>query len=83
MDDSQVVRLRIVWMGISGRRLSVGGPAGVRNTYTTAGILVVAVFGQIVNLSLGLIDIQLVIAVNQSHSGRIVTTILQTSQTFN
>ena len=64
MDDGQVVRLRIVGMSIPGRRFTMSGPAGVCNAYTTADILVIAILYKIVNLSLGLIDIQLVVAID-------------------
>ena len=43
-------------------------PASVRNTNGTTHVLVITIFYQIVNLSLGLIDIQRLAVVNQCHT---------------
>ena len=52
------------------------------DTDGTLHILVITKVYQIIDLSLCLIDVQLIIVVNQCHSGAVVTTILQSSKTL-
>jgi hypothetical protein len=60
----------------------MSGPTRVRYTYSTAYVLVVAVFTKIVNFSFRLVNIQVAIVINQSYASAIVTTIFQTAQAF-
>ena len=83
MDNGKILRLRIMRMRIDGRGLTMGRPSGMCDTDSTADILVTAIFHQIVYLSFCLADIQVTIVINQCDTCRVVTTILQASQTFN
>ena len=83
MDDGQVLRFRIMRMGVTARRFTVGCPTGVGNADGAADVLISTIFTKVVNLTFRLIHIQVAIAVDQRHACRVVTTILQTAQALN
>ena len=83
MDNSQIVRLRIVRVCIARRGFAMGSPTGMGNTHTTTDILVAAVFCQVVNLTFCLINIEIAVTVNQRYTGRVITSVFQSSETFN
>ena len=76
VDNSQIMTLGIVRMGITTGRFTMGSPTGMGYTNMTRHILVTTILSQIINLSLCLVNIQFVTFVNQSNTSRIVTTIL-------
>ena len=80
MDDSQVMALRIVGMGIARGRLTMGGPTGMGNTDISTHILIVAIVAKIVDLALRFIDIQLAGAIDHSHTSTVITTIFKATQ---
>ena len=63
MDNGQIMRLRIMRVSITSRGLTMSCPTGMSNTYTTANILVSAVFGQVVNLPFCLKNIKLIVSI--------------------
>ena len=80
MDDSQIMALGIVGMGIARRRLTMSGPACMGNTDMTTYILIVTIVAKIIDLAFRFIDIQLACAIDHSHTSTVVTTIFQTAQ---
>ena len=60
----------------------MGCPTGMGDAYGTAHILVAAILTKIIYLTLCLINIQLAVGINQCHTGRVITTILQPSKTL-
>ena len=57
MDDGQVVALGIVRVSITAGGLAMRSPTGMGNAYVTRHILIAAIFCQIIDLSLCLIDV--------------------------
>ena len=82
MDDGQAMRLGKVRMGIAARRLAMSSPARMGDTYSTTHILITTIITEVVNLTLRLKDIQCAVIVNQRNASTIVTTIFQSSKTF-
>ena len=82
MHQSQVTAHAHMRMGVGGRRLTMGSPAGMSDTHMTATILLGSHRLQVAHLTLCLIHIQLVLIVNQCHAGAIISTILQFLQTL-
>ena len=80
VDDGQVVRLRVVGVGVARRGLAMGGPTRVGDTDRPSCVLVRTIALQIGHLALLLIDAQHAVGIDQGHSGTIVTTIFQSLQ---
>ena len=83
VDNGQIMALRIVRVGIASRRLSVGGPARMGDTDIATDILVAAILRQVVNLTLRLVDVQLTVSIDECHTCRVVTTILEPTKSLN
>ena len=69
VDDGQIVRLRVMGMGISRRRLTMRSPAGMGDADGSAHILVAAILTKIIHLALCLIDIQFTVGIDHRHTG--------------
>ena len=69
-------------MGIAGRRLTMGGPAGVGDAYTARDILVFAISLQVGDLPLGFIYAQIAIVIDQSYAGGVIAPIFQPLKSF-
>ena len=80
--EGEIARLREVGMGIGHRGFAMSGPAGVGDAEVSGQILASSHSLQVGHLARGLVDIQ-VLTVQQSHSGRVVTTILKPVKSFN
>ena len=81
--QSQILRLRIVRMGIGCIGLAVCRPTGVRDADGATHILVGHAGLQSRHLTFGLVDQQFTLIVDQRHTCAVVTTILQTMQSVN
>jgi hypothetical protein len=70
-------------MGVARGRFAMSGPARVGYTDMPAHVLIVTIIAEIIYFALRFIHIQLAGTINHSHTGTIITTILQTAQTLN
>lgn len=70
-------------MRIGSRRLTMGSPTGMGDTYTAATVLVCSHRLQVTHLTLCLIHIQLIQTINQCHTSTVISTILQFLQPLN
>lgn len=70
-------------MRIGSRRLTMGSPAGMGDTYMTTAILVGSHRLQVAHLTLCLVNIQLILTINQGHTSAVISTILQFLQPLN
>lgn len=80
--DDEVAGLRDVGVGVAHGRLTVGGPACVGDADGARAVLAFGGKLQVADLALGLVNIQGVVAVDERHTGRVVTTVFQTVKTF-
>ena len=78
MDDGKVVSARIVRMGISCRGLTMSRPPRMGNTHTTGDILVAAILRQVVNLSFGLIYIEVAAVTNHGYASTVIASVFKT-----
>lgn len=62
-------------MRIGSRRLTMGSPTGMGDTYMTTAILLGSHRLQVAHLTLCLINIQLVLTINQGHTSAVISTI--------
>ena len=83
VDNGQIMALRIVRVGIACRGFAVGGPTCMGDTNMTTDILVAAILCQVVDLTLRLVDIQLTVTIDERHTCRVVTTILEPTKSLN
>ena len=83
MNDSQVPTLTYVRVSIHTVRFTVRCPTGMSNTYTSAYVLVFSVSLKVTHLSFSLIYIQFSVIIQQSHTGTVIATVLQSFQTVN
>ena len=83
MHQSQVTAHAHMRMRIGSRRLTMGSPAGMGDTYMTTAILLGSHRLQVTHLTLCLIHIQLVLTINQGHTSTVISTILQFLQPLN
>ena len=80
MHQSQVTTHAYMRMSIGSRRLTMGSPTGMSDTYTTATVLISSQRLQITHLTLCLVNIQLILTINQCHTSAIISTIFQLLQ---
>ena len=83
VDERQPSRSRIMGVGVGAIGLSVSGPTGVGDTDVPADVFVLTERLQIGHLALGLVHIQAAVATYHSHAGTVITTILQSLESFN
>ena len=83
MDDGKIVASGVMGMGIACRRFAMRRPACMGNAHTARHVLVAAIVGQVVNLSFGLVHVELAAVAYHCYSGTVVATILQALQPFN
>ena len=82
VDDNQVVRGGIMGMGIAGRRLTMGGPAGVGDAHAARHVFILAAGLQVGDFALGLVNAQVAIVIDQGHARGIVAPVFQSLESF-
>ena len=82
MDESKILRFRIMRMGITGRRLAMGCPTGVGNSQAASDIFIGTVNLQIAYLAFCLVNTQIALGIQQSHAGAIIAAIFESFKSF-
>ena len=82
VDDGQLLRFRKMGMCVHLVRLPVGCPAGMCDADMAADVLVFGKFLQFGNLSLGLVDVQLALRIDERHAGTVITSVFQPVKTL-
>ena len=82
MNDRQPLGLGVMRMGIDRIGFAMRRPAGVRDTYGSAGVLVRRISLQLGDFAFRLIDIQFSLLVDERHAGAVITAILKTMKSF-
>ena len=81
--DDDVAGVRHMRVSVAHRGLSVSSPAGMCDTHRTRAVLAGSGCLQVSDLTLGFVDIELVLAIDQCHTGRVVTTVFQAVESTN
>ena len=69
-------------MGIAGRRLTMGGPAGVGDAHAARHVFILAAGLQVGDFALGLVNAQVAIVIDQGHARGIVAPVFQSLESF-
>ena len=83
MDDGKILAPGVMRVSVACRRLAMRRPTRMGNAHAARHVLVAAIVGQVVNLSFGLVHVELAAVAYHCYSGTVVATILQTLQAFN
>ena len=82
VDDSQLLRLGVVRMGIDLIGFAVGSPTSVSDADETRRVLVRDSLFKVGDFALCLLDVELPVVVDECNACAVVTTIFQTVQAF-
>ena len=82
MDESKILGFRIMRMGITRRRLTMGCPTGVGNSQAASDIFIGTVSLQIAYLAFCLVNTQIAFGIQQCHAGTIIAAIFESFKSF-